>query len=176
MKLKNVWLAGLFATGLVFTACEKDKENDETANAQDKTFALQASQSNRSEIQLSQMALTQAASDGIKTYAQTMITHHTMAETELQDIVDDIDLDVNLTDTLAPDQVALRNRLMGLTGAAFDSVYINGQVMSHQKTLTIFDAQLSGGTNAKVRQYATEKRPAIQMHLDMADSLATTVQ
>jgi putative membrane protein len=162
--------------GLYSPHAKKTKKMMKQQMHRTETFALQASQSNRSEIQLSQMALTQAASDGIKTYAQTMITHHTMAETELQDIVDDIDLDVNLTDTLAPDQVALRNRLMGLTGAAFDSVYINGQVMSHQKTLTIFDAQLSGGMNAKVRQYATEKRPAIQMHLDMADSLATTVQ
>ena len=176
MKMKNVWLAGLLATGLVFTACDKDKENDETANAQDRTFALQASQSNRSEIQLSQMALTQAADNGIKAYAQAMVDHHTMAETELKDIADDIDLDVNLNDTLAPDQVALRNRLMGLAGAGFDSVYINGQVMSHQKTLTIFDAQLSGGMNAKLRQYATEKRPVIAMHLQMADSLAAVVQ
>jgi putative membrane protein len=175
MKLKNVWLAGTFAAALAFTACEKN-ENEETANAQDRTFVLQASQSNRSEIELSQMALTHGADSSVKAYAQTMVDHHTMAENDLKDVADDIDLDVNLTDTLTPDQVALRNRLMGLNGMAFDTAYINGQVMSHQKTLTIFDAQLSGGMNAKVRQYATDKRPAIQMHLTMADSLANVLQ
>lgn len=122
------------------------------------------------------MALTKGTDSSVKVYARQMITEHTAAQDDLEDVVDEIDLDVNLSDTLAPDQVAMRNMLMGLSGAAFDSAYISGQITGHQKTLIAFDAELSGGMNPNVRQYATDKRPSIQAHLVSAETIRTNME
>ena len=174
MKLRNLCLAGTFATALLFTACQKDDNNtsnDETVNAQDSSYAIQVSQSNRSEIELGNLALAQANDTSVRAFAQKMIDEHTTAQKDLKDLANDIDLNVNLDDSLSADQVALRNLLSGLTGAAFDKAYITGQIAGHQKTLTVFDAEISGGANQKMKQYATDKRPDIQNHLNMADSI-----
>jgi putative membrane protein len=53
----------------------------------DANFVKKASESNLAEIKLSELALQKASSDKVKEYAQTMIQHHTMAQTELASIV-----------------------------------------------------------------------------------------
>jgi putative membrane protein len=158
MNWKHVCLTGAIATSMLFAACDKDNDTDETLNAQDNTFLVKASQSNRSEIELSNLALTRSTDSGVLQYAQMMITDHTTAQNDLRDIAE---------------QIAMRNMLSPLSGTSFDSAYIAGQILSHQKTLTLFDAQLSGGLNTRVKGYATTYRPAIQHHHHMADSLFT---
>lgn len=172
MKLKSIYLTSFFATALFFTAC--DKENDENeVNAQDETFISGASKSNRSEIELSTIALQKGTNTGVKAYAQMMITEHTTAHTELQSIVGNLDTDVHLNDSLDADQIAMRNQLQALSGTAFDSAYIAGQVTGHQKTLGIFDAEIAGGENTQVEGYAIKYRPGIENHYNMADSILT---
>jgi putative membrane protein len=173
MNWKHVCLTGAIATSMLFAACDKDNDTDETLNAQDNTFLVKASQSNRSEIELSNLALTRSTDSGVLQYAQMMITDHTTAQNDLRDIADDVDADANLQDSLDAEQIAMRNMLSPLSGTSFDSAYIAGQILSHQKTLTLFDAQLSGGLNTRVKGYATTYRPAIQHHHHMADSLFT---
>jgi putative membrane protein len=163
---------GTFATALVFTACNKDDDdNMNDVNAQDETFIVKASQSNRSEIQTSQLAVTKGTDSMVKVYANMMITDHTTAQQELEDVVDDVNTDANLNEPLDAEQTAMLAMLQALSGTAFDSAYLDGQVKGHTKTLVNFDAEISGGQNAQVKGYATAKRPAIQMHLTMADSL-----
>jgi len=174
MKLKHVFLAGTFATAIFLTSCDKD---DDTADvsAQDETFSVKASQSNRAEIELGALAVTKATNSGVRTFAQQMVTEHTAAQADLVNVVNDLDTDISLSDSLDAEQVAMRTMLQSLSGAAFDSAYIDGQVKSHTKTLGIFDAEVAGGQNAQVKGYAVNKRPAIAMHLNMADSLYTIV-
>lgn len=176
MKLKHVFLAGTFATALIFTACKKettDNNSEETVNAQDSSYVMQVSQSNRAEIELGNLALTKGTDSSVTSFAQMMVNDHTTAQKDLKDLADDIDLNVNLDDSLSADQIALRNTLAGLSGAEFDKAYIAGQIAAHQQTLTVFDAEISGGVNQKLKQFATEKRPTIEAHLNLADSLST---
>ena len=174
MKLKHVLLASTFATAIFLTACDKE---DDTADvtAQDETFSVKASQSNRAEIELSTMAITKATNNGVRTFAQQMITDHTAAQADLVNTVNGLDTDINLSDSLDAEQMAMRTMLQSLSGPAFDSAYIDGQVKSHTKTLGIFDTEISAGQNAQVKGYASDKRPNIAMHLEMADSLYTIV-
>ena len=178
MKLKNAFLAGTFATALVFTACDKNDDDVNTnndVNTQDETFIVKASQSNQSEVQLGTLAVQNATDSAVKAFAQMMVTEHTAAQADLQGIVDDVNTNIVLSDSLDADQVAMKTTLQSLSGTAFDSAYIAGQVASHEKTLAAFDAELSGGQNAQVKGYANDKRPNIQAHLNMADSLQNVV-
>lgn len=172
MKVKQFLFAGSLAAATLFGACNKDNNDSEDVNAQDQTFIKAASMSNRAEIELGNLAAIRAGDNAVKMYGQRMVSEHTTAQKDLKDITDDIDLKINLNDSLGAPHTALRQRLMGLSGRGFDSVYMNSQVASHRMTLANFQAQINGGMNNKVKGYANTYLPGIQMHLAMADTMA----
>lgn len=180
MKMKHVYLASAFAAAVFLGACTKNDDNtnanQSTVNGQDTTFMLQASQSNNAEITLGTLALTKAMSDSVRMFAQMMINDHTMAQTNLRNMVDSVSSTVNLSDSLSSAQMATRDSLMMLSGTAFDSAYIASQVVSHQNTLSAFDAEISNGQNAQVKNFATRNLPIIQAHFDSAQAIKMNFQ
>lgn len=176
MNWKQLCLAGTFATALLLTACNKDNNEEAGINTQDETFIVKASQSNRSEIELGTLALSKSGDDGVKMYAQMMVADHTAAQTELQNIVDNLDTNANMNEALDAEQAALRAMLESLSGASFDSAYIDGQIKGHVKTLGVFDAEIASGQNMQVKNFATGKRPVIEMHKNTADTIFLRVK
>ena len=176
MKLNSLLLAGSLSALVFFTACEKDEKAEADVNEQDRTFAVQASQSNRAEIELGNLALAQASNDSVKYYAQLMVTEHTQAQNELKEVADDMDLNVNLDQPLGAEFTAIQQSLAGLSGAAFDSIYMKSQVVSHQTTLANFQTEINSGGSANVKAYANKYLPHIQTHLDMANRIHTQVK
>lgn len=175
MNWKHVCLTGSLATALLFTACDKDNDENDV-NAQDQTFIVAASRSNRAEVELGTMALSKGTNNAVKMHAQMMVTEHTASQNELVGIHSNLDTDADINAALDAEQQAMRTTLMSLSGAAFDSAYIDGQIKGHIKTLAAFDAEISGGQNAQVKAFASSKRPAIQMHKEMADSIFVLVK
>jgi putative membrane protein len=172
MKLRNLLLGCMAATALV--ACDKD--NDEDVNDQDRMFVQMASMSNRAEVELGNLALSRASDASVRNFAQMMVNDHTMAQSELLDVVDDIDMEnANVNEPMDAQHIALRQRLMGLSGRGFDSVYMNSQVMMHLQSITLFQAEANGGASPSLRNYAGSKIPNLQMHYNMADTIARRV-
>jgi putative membrane protein len=174
MKLKSVYAGSVMAAALLIAACNKnDDENTtvDTVSTQDSTFLVQASQSNWGEINLGTLALTNASNDSVRKFAQMMITDHTTAQADLTSVVNNITTNANINDSLSAEIVAMRDSLKTLSGTAFDSAYIAGQVRSHQKTLDAFNTEIASGQNSRVKAYANDKQPAIQNHLNLADSI-----
>ncbi len=168
--MKHLLTLGSFAVALFATSCEQ-QDREENVSAQDRTFVNEITLSNRTEIVLSNMALTRATNDSVRMYAQMMIADHTNAENELKDLVDDLDIDLP-ADSLNAMGATMRTTLMGLTGRAFDSAYISGQVPAHQASLQIAENEINTGTNGQLRNYATSKQPVIRMHLTLAETIA----
>lgn len=106
-----------------------------------------------------------------------MVNDHTTAQTQLLQTINDINMEgASTNDSLGAAHVALRQRLMGLSGRGFDSVYMNSQVMMHQLSIAQFQAEANGGASASLRNYASSKLPSLQMHLNMADSIVRRVR
>ena len=142
---------------------------------QDSTFLVQASQSNWAEVKLGALALAKATNDSVRAFAQMMITDHTGAQSDLASVVNNISTNVNVSDSLSAEIIAVRDSLQALSGNTFDSAYIAGQIRAHQQTLQAFDTELANGSNSRVKAYATDKRLTIQSHLDLADSTFVTI-
>ena len=174
MTLNKVFLAGTIAASVLFTACEKD-ENEDDINEQDRNFTVQASFSNRAEIEMGNIALQRASDASVRTYAQLMIREHTSAQNELLDIRDDLDMDVRLNDSLPASLIAMRNTMAALSGRRFDSAYMVSQVMAHQMSRLIFETETTTGSNGRVVAYANKYLPNIRMHFMMADTIAARV-
>ena len=154
-------------------SCDKDDENPPPTDVSttDRNFVVLASMGNQAEIQTSQLALTRGTDTAIKSFAQMMIMDHQMATARLDSIASDLGLYV--PDSLDAEHVALHAQLDTLSGYAFDSVYINSQVVDHQENIALFQTERDNGTNQRLRDYAGSLLPHLQMHLQRADSIAS---
>ena len=173
MKLLTKTLFACLVTGTMLISCDKNDDNDNELNAQDHTFLVQASLGNTAEVGAGMLASTKGDSSAIRAFGQMMSTDHTQAQTDLK--ATGTNVGVNVTDTIDATHAALLVTLNGLSGRAFDSVYIVNQITDHQTTIAAFQAELNSGSHSQVLNFANTYLPKIQMHLQKADSIATAM-
>jgi putative membrane protein len=126
---------------------------------------------NDGEIQMAQLALTNASSEEVRNYAQMMITDHTSANAMLQSagyamrenaITQTLNMEVNR-------QMAM---LRGKSGMDFDRAYMGSQVMMHQTALeTMRTTLLPSAQEEKLKQTLGTMRSTVEMHLEHARTM-----
>jgi putative membrane protein len=180
LKARNLYshallLMILLGVLMLPAGCKKDKDQPtSTLNAQDRAFFDSAARSNLAEITLGQLAVSKGADNSIKEFGQMMVTMHTEQTNLLKALADR--KGVTLPTDLAPADRIVRDRLTALTtGPAFDSLYINSQVLGHQRTVSNFQLEINNGQDAEVKQLATTNLPIIQDHLDEATSIRASL-
>jgi putative membrane protein len=171
--MKKSFAGAVVIAAFVF-ACNKDKDNKNSLNSTDQMFVTQVAIGNNAEVAAGQLAATKASNDGVKAFGQMMATEHGAAQTELKTVGSSAGISVS--DSVDAEHVALMARLNSLSGHSFDTAYINSQVKDHQKTLGIFQTELTLGNHQQVKAYASKYLPHIQMHLQKADSLSQAIQ
>ena len=146
MKVKAVYLAVFVLAA--FCACKK-VDNNSPVNANDKQFVTMAAMSNHAEISAAQLALTKSTDATVQAFAQKMITDHTKAQDSLQLIAGQLGL--YAPDSLDAAHVQIAAMLSAMSGRAFDSAYVHGQVTDHQTAVNLFQNENSNGSNNKVK-------------------------
>jgi putative membrane protein len=167
--MKKISLTGTLALAILLS-CNKNDNNNNDINSTDQNFVLQVAISNKAEIMAGQLAATKGSNAGAKEFGQMMVTEHGQAQADLQNVASGTG--ITSPDSVDAEHRALMVRLDSLTGRSFDTAYINSQVKDHQKTISIFQTEISNGNNSSVRNYANTYLPHIQMHLQKADSLS----
>jgi putative membrane protein len=56
-----------------------------------------------------------------------------------------------------------------LSGAAFDSAYLKGQVVAHKRTIALFKKEAASGHDKSFVSFAKSTLPTLDMHLTMVD-------
>jgi putative membrane protein len=179
---------GAALIALLAAGCGGDDDADDTAALPDSTAAAPAATtspqppvsdpeiaailaaSDTAEIAPSQLAVQKGQNAGVKEFAQRMITDHGT----LSDSLGAMAKANNLTPTpnalsqqiQSQTQTTLQS-LQGLSGAAFDSAYVQAMADSHQMALSTIDSQLLvSAQNPQLRTALEQKvRPAVEMHL-----------
>ena len=164
MKTKFLF-AGLLIVALA-PACKKDKKLSDT----DENFMKNAAYANYNEIDAGQLAGTQATDSAVRSFAHMMVAEHQTALNELKSLAQDKDIALPTGPDAA--HIAAKQQLQQLSGHAFDSAYIHMQVTDHQTTVNLFQGEINSGENEDVQNYARKYLPHIQMHLNMADTIA----
>jgi len=165
-------LSKLFIVAALFVAsCDDDDDNNTNTalNDADKNFMTMAAYANHNEIDFAEMALTKATADTVKTFAHMMIAEHTKAMNELDSIANQFSY--TLPDTIDSLHAVKKTDLMAKSGYSFDTAYINGQVIDHQATISLFQNEASQGNNVSVKNWANKTLPSLQTHLAAADSI-----
>ena len=172
MKITAKNLLLCMAASFLFYSCDKndDKDTTEPVSAQDQTFISQASLANTAEIRAGQLADSTADSSIVQMFGQQMATDHTAAQNDLQALGTKVN--VAVPDSVDSMHSSLMDTLQTLTGRAFDSVYIISQINDHNAAIANFQQEINSGNKSDVIDYANKYLRKLQMHLQMADSIA----
>jgi len=158
----------LNALMLGFISCTKTQEDNDTISNRD--FVLQASMENNAEIDFSSLAAKKAMDEGVRAFAEKTGDYHATAQAQLRGLA--IGLNLFAPDSLDAEHVTLRNRLLDLSGRAFDSLYIYTRVQDYQQAIELFFEEAISGQNVELRDYAASGLTQLEAYLHQADSLA----
>jgi putative membrane protein len=169
MKPVTFLLLGL----IVFSSCKDDENTTRSVTEPDKTFAMKASQASLDEIQMSQLVADRSENSAVEGFATHMIDEHNTAASDLQAIADNTD--IVISHDIDGYHQGLIQKLSGLTGMAFDSVYMNIMVKDHMTAVDLFQSESTNGKDADVRGYADKYLPNLKEHLASAQALQETL-
>ena len=159
---------------LFFAACSKNNYDNSSINTTDNDYMVQASFSNLAEISAGAIAGTNGNADSVKMFGVMMIQDHGAAETSLDSLATALQVAI----PSEPDDAhkAKAAYLQTLSGYTFDTAYINAQVIDHAATIAIFKTEITSGNNAKIKTFASDHLPVIQMHYQMALDIQTQLR
>jgi putative membrane protein len=138
----------------------------------DQQFADFAAQTNMMEANLGQLAATQASAEGLKDYAQMLVTDHTNDYTQLSMVVGKANLEIPKGLDAAHDKMIAPFKK--LKGVAFDHRYIQEMIAGHTKAIQVYTKEASDAQSPDLKAYASQTLPTLQKHLHGAKGLAHT--
>jgi putative membrane protein len=129
------------------------------------TFVAQAAFRTMFEIESSKLALERSKAAPVKAFAQRMVDDHSAAAVKFKEAV----LEARLA--MPPDKLDARHQaivdeLAARQGGDFDKAYIEAQYKGHVETVELFTGYAQGGEDGRLRAFAAELLPKLQMHLD----------
>jgi len=136
----------------------------------DQEFVDFAAQTDMMEANLGQLAGSNASEQGVKDYAQMLVTDHTNDYNQLSTIASKANLQVPKGLDAAHDKMIAP--FQKLKGAAFDHRYTQEMIAGHTKAIAIYTKQAADAQNADLKSYANQTLPALRKHLDGAKDLA----
>ena len=151
------------------TAAEKTGVNSTLGIAPTtRDFVQEAAISDMFEIESSKMASAKLAGPE-KEFADKMVADHTKTTAELTGEAKADNIPV--PSAMDSSHKKMLDKLNSLNGDNFRKQYFSDQVSAHKDAVSLFERYGKGGDNLKLKDWATTTLPALQHHLDMAQSL-----
>lgn len=134
-------------------------------------FMAQAASANEYEIESAQLALQMSQNPGVRTFASTLVSDHSMMAQQMAAAAAAAHLPPP-SPVLLPAQQAMLDQLRASgTGYAFDQAFQQGQIQAHQQGIALMQNYAASGDVPALRTLAAGAIPVMQRHLAMAQSL-----
>ena len=134
------------------------------------SFATQAAVIGKAEIELGQLAAQNSQDQAVREYAQRMVKDHQAADAKLKKIASAENL--QLPQSLDPEHQALKQKLSGLKGEAFDREYARAMAKGHDKAVALFEsASQASQMPSELKEFAAATLPTLKEHMEMAHDL-----
>jgi len=134
--------------------------------AADEAWVMKIAKGSMAEVELGKLAAEKGSSDAVKQFGQRMVDDHSKANDELKTLAQS--KKITLPTEIAGEEKALRDRLMKLSGPAFDQAYVKAMVNDHLKAVSEFRTESRSGTDPEVKAWAAKTLPTLEEHLKMA--------
>jgi putative membrane protein len=117
------------------------------------------------EVDAAKLASQRAQNAAVKEFVQRMADDHGKANARLSNLAKEAN--IPLPAEPDADQKAMRERLERADCAEFDLLYMQGQLIDHQKTVQ----QIGSGENADIQHFAADLLPTVFGHLQMTQDI-----
>ena len=169
MKSKSLTLLAT-ATAALAIGLGAQAQTPAKLSGQDKSFLKDAAEGGNAEVEGSKVAVAQSSSADVKAFAQQMVDDHGKAGAELKGLADQ--KGVKVSDTPSITKKTEIKLLSERKGSSFDQHYADSiGVKAHQDTIKLFQKEVDKGSDPDVKAWASKTLPALQHHLEMAQSL-----
>ena len=135
-------------------------------------FVDKAATAGTFEVESSELALKMSKDADVKKFADTMISDHGQANTELETLAKEQGLTVPAK--LDGKHATLIEEL-GKAGTQFDAPYVKAQLEGHAEAVKMFQQYADNGDNKALQTFAVKTLPTLKMHLDMIERLSDRV-
>jgi len=154
---------------------DANEERFDDADAEDDVeFAMDAADGGLLEVQLAELAMSNAGSIEVKDFAQVILKDHATANEELNTIAasKNIVLPTSLSDENRKDF----NDLSQKTGLDFDKAYCEYMVKDHKDDIDEFKEEAEKGEDPDIRSWAAGKIATLEHHLALAESMKEKIK
>jgi putative membrane protein len=136
---------------------------------QDKTFLTGQQQTNLAEVALGKAVMEKTSNDKVKELASNLVSAHEAVSKENAALAQK----VGITPPTEPsaEQKAMAETILAQSGQALDKAFVDAQVEGHTKSLEKANKEITSGSNADVKAFATAYLPKAQGHLDMSKAV-----
>lgn len=163
---------------LSVTACQDKRKaknyNQETNVGQEGlNFIVKALESGQMEVKAGTVAVAKSKNYRVKAFADMMVKDHTKAGYDLKAIADQ--KLVSTPEVLSAVHQQMITDLSAKKGADFDRAYLQMMVADHQEDIALFKSTTKNNS-AKLKRFAGETLPMLQMHLDSAVAIQKSLK
>ena len=151
------------------TAATGEKAGMGTMNPKDTDFLMDVAMDGLMEVELGRWATQKGTSDAVKQFGKRMVDDHSKANTELATLASS--KGVTLPTALDEKHQKEVTKITRLSGADFDKAYSKMMLSGHNKDVSEFEKQSTGGTDPDLKAFAGKTLPTLQEHLQMARAL-----
>jgi putative membrane protein len=141
----------------------------DTLNAADVKFIKEEAAAGRSVVKLAELAVQKAANPDVKALAQTLVTDHTGANSELSALA--IKKGVDISAVIDPDTAKTFQDLEKVSGSEFDKAFLNAAVKGHQTCVENFQSASKEAQDGDLKMWVNKMTPVLQGHLALAEKL-----
>jgi putative membrane protein len=153
----------------------KDKAqhlNDEKFSGSEKLkdarFAVDAADGGLLEVELGNLALTNASTDVVKQFAKHIVEDHSKGNEELKNLAKSEG--IALPDALSEKNKEAFDKFTHKSGIEFDKDYIDFMIKDHKEDIVEFEKEAKKGHDPEIKSLAAKTLPTLNHHLEMAQS------
>lgn len=122
------------------------------------------------EIESSKLAQSQAKSQEVRAFAETMVEDHTKSTANLKDAASKASPPLTVNASLTPQQQADLEQLRN-AGDNFDRLYMQKQVAAHRQAVDMLNNYASQGDSEPLKEFASKTAPIVSGHLERARAI-----
>ncbi|HTS77496.1 MAG TPA: DUF4142 domain-containing protein [Bryobacteraceae bacterium] len=168
--MKTLCTIAIFLVSTVYAQTDSAKTATSVRAMNPQAFLKSASQIDQAEIQLGQLAQTNASSNVVKQDGQRMVTDHTKLEGRVKSAA--ATMNVTLPTGVSAQDKNLYDSLSAKTGASFDKPYVLAMISGHRQAIAEFQREAENGASANVKMLAQDALPTLKEHLQIWESAA----
>ena len=144
-------------------ATTESKASSDQLSKGDRKFIMKAIDGGMAEVEVGKLAQQKASSDKVKEIGQMLVTDHSKAGAELQQIA--AKKGVSLPDD-EKDNDKVMGKLASLSGEEFDREFLKRQYKHHEEDIRQFERAAEKSDDSDVKSFAATTLPTLEKHRD----------